>query len=92
MRESVTYQAILEEGRQEGVVAEAREFLLLLGESHLGTPTLATRATIEAINDVSRLHELGLRVSTVGTWKDLLQAPGSPAHPSRSRRRSNGNT
>ncbi len=96
MRESVTYQAILEEGRKEGIaegaVADARKFLLLLGQNQFGVPSEAVRAAVEAIVDVNRLHDLGLRVSKAESWQDLLQGPGSPPRPRRGRRRTNEDT
>ena len=44
MRESTTYQAILDEGRAEGQAAEARKLLLRLGRKHLGEPDAAVEA------------------------------------------------
>jgi hypothetical protein len=46
MKESVTYQAILEEGRAE---AEKR-YLLLLGSQRLGQPDAAMHAALDAID------------------------------------------
>jgi predicted transposase YdaD len=51
MKESSTYQAILEEGRLEGrnqgAVAEARRVLRLLGDEAYGPPEAQTAALIE---------------------------------------------
>jgi predicted transposase YdaD len=38
MTESSTYQAILEEGRAEGAVAEAKKLLRLQGDDAFGPP------------------------------------------------------
>jgi hypothetical protein len=93
MRESVTYQAILEEGRQEGALAELRKVLLLQGEnSHLGHPSAAIRAALEAVNDLSRLEAMSVRLLTAESWQDLLREPATPSRPRRGRRRSNGDT
>jgi predicted transposase YdaD len=76
MRESATYQAILEEGRSEGRVEgrveEARRFLLLLGENQYGTPDAATRATLETITELERLERLARRLLEVSSWEELL--------------------
>lgn len=88
MKESVTYQAILDEGRQEGrreglqegrqeglqmgQVAEAQRILLRLGEKRLGPCPPETRAQIEALLDVQRLETLTERLLDVEDWDELL--------------------
>ena len=84
MRESATYQAILEEGRSEGEARgrvegeargradEARRLLVLAGQGRLHSPSPETRAKIDAITPVERLEELIQRVYAVATWDDLL--------------------
>jgi predicted transposase YdaD len=72
MEESVTYQAIVRKGREQGRVEEARRFLLLLGESRFGSPDAATRAALESIDDPGRLEELGMRLMSAGSWQELL--------------------
>ncbi len=88
MKESSTYQAILEEGRTEGrtegAVAEAKKLLRLLGDDAFGPPDSRTAKAIEQIDDLARLEELLKRFRTAGSWQDLL---GQPA-PSRRGRRS----
>jgi hypothetical protein len=69
MRDSTTYQYILDEGR----VLEARDFLLMVGRIRFGEPDPATRATVEGITDLERLHQLGQRALSVATWQDLLE-------------------
>jgi hypothetical protein len=78
MEESVTYQAILRKGR----LAEARKFLLLMSEKHLGPPSQAAKATINSMEDVERLERLGKRLTQVASWDELLPTPP--------RRRTNG--
>jgi hypothetical protein len=92
MRESVTYQAILEEGRREGAVTAARKFLLLLGHQYLGEPSKAMRRTVEAITDLTCLERMCVRLAEAESWQDLLQEPAAPQPPRRSRRRTNGDT
>jgi hypothetical protein len=81
MRESSTYQAILQEGRAEGIaqgaVSEAKKVLRLQGDDAFGPPDARTAAAIERINDLMRLEELLKRVRTAGSWQDLLGRPGS---------------
>jgi len=78
MEESVTYQAIVRKGR----LAEARRFLLLIGEEQLGPPSEAARAAVNALEDVDRVEQLGKRLPHVDSWEKLLASP--------SRRRRNG--
>ena len=79
MKESVTYQAILEEGeakgRSEGAIAEAKTFFLRLGQGRFGPPGARVRSVLEGITDVERLEALGQRVYTVASWEELLSLP-----------------
>jgi hypothetical protein len=84
MKESSTYQMILEEGRGEGAVAEAKKVLRLLGDAAFGPPDARTAAAIERINDLARLEEMLMRVRTAGSWQELL---GQPAAGQRKGRR-----
>jgi hypothetical protein len=68
MKESVTYQAIVEEGRLE----EARQTLLELGAEQLGQPTDDIDQAIGQIADLEHLHRLRRRLRQVGTWQELL--------------------
>jgi predicted transposase YdaD len=82
MHESTTYQAILREGRNEGLI-EGREegriagvppFLVRLGTKRYGKPDSAILAAIEAIRDVERLGALAERITDaeVRDWNGLL--------------------
>ena len=77
MKESVTYQAILEEGRvegqNEGALKEARRFLLLQGENRFGPPNATIVAALEGINDLKKLEELGVQLIQAASWQDLLK-------------------
>jgi predicted transposase YdaD len=89
MKESVTYQAIVAEGRiegrAEGALEEAQKMLLLVGSKPLGRPDKATRAAVQVIGDLRKLEELGQRVFEVRSWQELLDQPARPR-----RRRSGG--
>jgi hypothetical protein len=89
MKESSTYQAILEEGRvegrTEGAIAEARKMLRLLGEDAFGPPDARTAASIEQLDDLPRLEELLVRLRTAGSWQELLGQPAT-AKPKARRR------
>lgn len=85
MKESVTYQAILEEGeakgeargKSEGALAEAKKLLLLQGTSRFGPPDEQTRAAVERLRNLPRLEELSVRLLTASSWRDLLRRPAS---------------
>ena len=87
MKESTTYQAILQEGRQEGALAEARRMLLLAAQHHLGAPDAAAQAALERIQEVERLEELMTRVAGAASWQELL-APSPRRRNGGQRRRS----
>jgi hypothetical protein len=80
MKESVTYQAILNEGaaigeakgEAKGEAREARKMLLLLGRDQFGPPPVNVQATLDALADVNRLEELTLRVKHAASWQELL--------------------
>ena len=85
MRESSTYQAILEEGMAaglakgkaegltEGQVKEARSVLLRLGSKRFGAPNARVQAIVESIGSMARLDELIDRILEAESWEELLQ-------------------
>jgi predicted transposase YdaD len=79
MEESVTYQAIIEEGkaqgRQQGVVEEARRTLLLVGNARFGPPRADVVAVLDTIDNRERLEELHVRLLKVSSWEELLELP-----------------
>lgn len=79
MRDSTTYQAILDEGRIEGEAKgrteEARKLLLRLGRKHLGEPEAPVEAAVLAITDLEHLELLAERVWEVSNWQELLATP-----------------
>ena len=78
MRDSDTYMAILDEGREkglvEGSVAEAKKLILRLGLKPLGAPDENVKKSLGAINDLERLEFLVERIFEVKTWQELLDA------------------
>ena len=84
MRESATYQAIVNEGRAEGVaqgrvegvaqgrVEGERDALVRVGTHKFGNPSPAVRARLNAIGDAATLGRLLVRVFDRTSWEDLL--------------------
>ncbi|HVS37475.1 MAG TPA: hypothetical protein VMS17_18070 [Gemmataceae bacterium] len=103
MKESSTYQLIVEEGRAEGItqgiaqgiaqglavgaVAEAKKVLRLQGDDAFGAPDAATAAAIEQFDDLARLEDLLRRVRTAGGWRELF-GPSAPGRRRGGRRHS----
>ena len=71
MRDSDTYLAILDEGREE----EAREWIKLLAEQRFGPCEEQILTQLNSITDLDRLHRIRLRLLTTIGWQDLLQTP-----------------
>jgi hypothetical protein len=76
MRESSTYQAIVEEGRAEGraegQAAEARRIVVRLGSQKLGAPDPTVVTALEGVDDIDVLENLITSILTVSSWSDLL--------------------
>jgi predicted transposase YdaD len=75
MKESVTYQKILREGRAEGRTEEAKRILKRQGSKRFGKPEPLIEAAIDAIADLDRLEQLSDRVLEVTGWAELLAQP-----------------
>ncbi len=75
MKESVTYQKILREGRAEGRAEEAKRILKRQGSKRFGQPDALIEAAIDAIADLERLEQLSDRVLEVTGWEELLAQP-----------------
>ncbi len=83
MKDSVTYQAIVaegraegeEKGRAEGRAEEVKRLLLQLGEERWGRPSTSIRTTIRAIPDLARLETLASRLLKASSWDELLAMP-----------------
>ena len=71
MKESATYQAIVEEGKIEA----RQEVLLELGNKRLGAPNKATEMAVRGITNLDRLKQMSDRLLEVSSWQELLEAP-----------------
>lgn len=78
MKDSVTYQAIVAEGVEQGLsqgrLQAARDFLLDLGTRRLGPLDRRGAKRIEAIKEYEHLKRLTERLDEVRSWKELLQS------------------
>lgn len=84
MEESVTYQAILQQGIQQGVTRgveqgviqgrtqEAKNAVLLVGRKRFGPPGAAAVDALQRIDDPERLEALLERALTASSWDELL--------------------
>jgi len=72
MRDSQTYQAILDEGRAEGEAKGEQRLLLRLGTTRFGPPDDVMRSRIAAVTDIDAIERLGERMLTVSSWSELL--------------------
>ena len=54
---------------------EARGMGAHLGTAKFGKPTKAVKAKLAAIADLAELEDLGVRLLTANSWKDLSAAP-----------------
>jgi hypothetical protein len=81
MKESVTYQAILEEGEAigeaKGKADEARKLLMLLGRDRFGEPSAKIVAHLGALTDLGRLEALMTRLLHAKTWEELVDVNGT---------------
>jgi hypothetical protein len=68
MRESITYQMILDEGRVEVL----QEVILSQGRKRFGPPDEAMIVTLTAIEDLERMELLAQRVFDAKSWQELL--------------------
>jgi len=86
MKESTTYQFILEEGKsmgieegksmgiEEGREDEARRLILRFGTRRLGLPTAEVVAEIERLNGREQLEVMLDRVLDAASWESLLSS------------------
>jgi hypothetical protein len=73
MRDSDTYLAIIDEGRE----TEAKSIIRRLGQKRFGPPDESTTAKIDGITDLDRLDRVIDRLfdATATNWQDLLDTP-----------------
>ena len=76
LKDSSFYQVLLKEGREvgerQGRIKEAQQTLIRLGRIRFGRLPRATRAAIEAIDNLERLQYLSERLFTATSWDELL--------------------
>lgn len=82
MKESVTYQAIIEEGEAQ----EARKMIFLQGRSKFGELSAEAETALNRLSDVSQLEELGVRLLRASSWEELLGLNG-PSRRGRGRKK-----
>jgi hypothetical protein len=75
MKESTTYQYILDEGRAEGQAVGARKILLRQGRQRFGPASAEIERALDAITDLEHLERLADRLWVASNWEDLLQTP-----------------
>ena len=77
MKESSTYQYMMEEGRAEGReqgrVEEARRMLLLIGGKRFGETDADTQVAVNRITSQQQLEQLATRLFEVESWQELLR-------------------
>ena len=71
MKDSVTYQAIVEEGE----IKASQEVLLKLGGKRFGAASETITLAIRSITDLDRLEALIDRLLDASSWQQLL-GPG----------------
>jgi predicted transposase YdaD len=72
MRESVTYQMIVEEGIERGEVSGMRRLIVDLGTEKFGPPDALTIARLDRVASLERLRQLGRAILHADSWDDLL--------------------
>lgn len=76
MKDSVTYQEIIEEGKAEGeaigAVKGERNLILLQGGKRFGEPSAVTLATLQRVTSPAELERLALRLLEVESWSELF--------------------
>ncbi|MBW3597972.1 MAG: hypothetical protein KY475_11935 [Planctomycetes bacterium] len=68
MKDSVTYQAIVEEGE----VKALHKILLVQGAKRFGPPNEFIEQALRSITEVDRLNDLAGRILDVSSWEELL--------------------
>jgi hypothetical protein len=71
MKESVTYQAIVE----EGMLRARQDDLLQLGRRRFGAPSTETETALRGVTDPERLARFVGKLLDVSGWDELLATP-----------------
>lgn len=72
MKESTTYQMIVEEGEDKYRLKEAREYTLRLGSKRYGEPGALILKKLNSIRSRRKLEEIGLRMFDAASWEEAL--------------------
>jgi hypothetical protein len=83
VKESSTYQAIVQEseakgearGKIMGKLEALQEMVLLQGQQRFGRPSQRAKNAVRAITDIPRLERLAIRILDATNWRDLLDTP-----------------
>ncbi|HKI35125.1 MAG TPA: hypothetical protein VKA46_24930 [Gemmataceae bacterium] len=75
MRESVTFMAILDEGRQKGREVQLKTDIQELGEQRFGPADEPTLTKLNGITDIDHLQRIHRRLLKASSWLDLLDTP-----------------
>lgn len=73
MKGSWVYQEIIDEGKAEGALSQARETLLRLGRRRFGEPSAELNQQLAEETNLDRLNELLDRIMSVESWDDLFR-------------------
>jgi predicted transposase YdaD len=77
MKESSTYQYIIQEGIEQGIeqgrTQEARRLLLIMGGKRFGEPDAQVQAALDKITSPQQLEQLAARLFEVESWQELLR-------------------
>src|SRR5581483_1516222 len=73
MKESSTYQYIIQEGIEQGIeqgrTQEARRLLLIMGGKRFGEPDAQAQAALDKITSPQQLEQLAARLFEVESWQ-----------------------
>ena len=72
MKESTTYQMIVEEGLERGRLQEAVRALFLVGTPRLGEPEPSVRERIEKESSLQQVEEWLPGVAHIESWSELF--------------------
>ncbi len=75
IRQSSTYQAILDEGRLEATIEHLRTVILHLGQRRFGAPSEKIYGKIMATYNPERLMRMAKSLLDVKSWQELLETP-----------------
>ena len=68
-------KAWIDRGRVEGREEAVRAMILRQGTARFGKPTKRVAAKLAAVTDPVALEDLGVRLLTVPSWKELFASP-----------------